>query len=244
MLDRYTKAVLFPDTPYRHESGGDPACIPDLTYEQFIAFHKNYYHPANSFIYLYGDMDMAEKLEWLDRAYLSQYDRTDFTLDSRIPMQEPFKEPIERETTYSVTAEEGTKGRTYLSLNTVVGNGSGSGALCGFQILEYALIDAPGAPLKQALIDAHIGQDILGRLRQRDPSALLFRNRQKCRAGAEGEFLAVVKGTLRRLADQGIDRKSLLAGLNYYEFRYREADYGSAPKGTYVRSLVYGQLAL
>lgn len=70
VLDRYTKAVLFPDTPYRHESGGDPACIPDLTYEQFIAFHKNYYHPANSFIYLYGDMDMAEKLEWLDRAYL------------------------------------------------------------------------------------------------------------------------------------------------------------------------------
>ena len=151
---------------------------------------------------------MAEKLEWLDRAYLSQYDRTDFTLDSRIPMQDPFKEPIERETTYSVTAEEGTKGRTYLSLNTVVGTDLDPELYVAFQILEYALIDAPGAPLKQALIDAHIGQDILGGYGQRDPSALLFRNRQNCRAGSEkGKFLAVVKGTLRRLADQGIGQK-------------------------------------
>lgn len=235
VLDRYTKAVLFPDTPYRHESGGDPACIPDLTYEQFIAFHKNYYHPANSFIYLYGDMDMAEKLEWLDRAYLSQYDRTDFTLDSRIPMQDPFKEPIERETTYSVTAEEGTKGRTYLSLNIVVGTDLDPELYVAFQILEYALIDAPGAPLKQALIDAHIGQDILGGYDNgilQPCFSVIAKNAER---EQKGEFLAVVKGTLRRLADQGIDRKSLLAGLNYYEFRYREADYGSAPKG-----LMYG----
>lgn len=235
VLDRYTKAVLFPDTPYCHESGGDPACIPDLTYEQFIAFHKNYYHPANSFIYLYGNMDMAEKLEWLDREYLSRYDRAEFTLDSRIPMQEPFKNPIERETTYSVTAEEGTEGRTYLSLNTVVGTDLDPELYVAFQILEYTLIDAPGAPLKQALIDAHIGQDILGGYDSgilQPCFSVIAKNAER---EQKGEFLAVVKGTLRRLADQGIDRKSLLAGLNYYEFRYREADYGSAPKG-----LMYG----
>ena len=235
VLDRYTRAVLFPDTPYCNESGGDPACIPDLTYEQFVAFHKNYYHPANSFIYLYGDMDMAEKLEWLDKEYLSQYDRADFTLDSRIPMQEPFKKPIERETTYSVTAEEGTKGRTYLSLNTVVGTDLDPELYVAFQILEYTLIDAPGAPLKQALIDAHIGQDILGGYDNgilQPCFSVIAKNAER---EQKGEFLAVVKGTLRRLADQGIDRKSLLAGLNYYEFRYREADYGSAPKG-----LMYG----
>lgn len=235
VLDRYTKAVLFPDTPYCHESGGDPARIPDLTYEQFISFHKNYYHPANSYIYLYGNMDMAEKLEWLDREYLSQYDKEDFSLDSRIPMQEPFKEPIEREITYSVTAEEGTKGRTYLSLNTVVGTDLDPELYVAFQILEYALIDAPGAPLKQALIDAHIGQDILGGYDSGILQPCFSVIAKQAEREQKGEFLAVVKGTLRRLADQGIDRKSLLAGLNYYEFRYREADYGSAPKG-----LMYG----
>ena len=231
VLDRYTKAVLFPDTPYRHESGGDPACIPDLTYEQFIAFHKNYYHPANSFIYLYGDMDMTEKLEWLDRAYLSQYDRTDFTLDSRIPMQDPFKEPIERETTYSVTAEEGTKGRTYLSLNTVVGTDLDPVLYLAFQILEYTLLDAPGAPIKQALIDAGIGKDVLGGYESGILQPYFSVIAKDARRDQKGEFLSVVKGTLRKLADQGINKKSLLAGLNYYEFKYREADYGNAPKG-------------
>ena len=94
VLDRYTKAVLFPDTPYRHESGGDPACIPDLTYEQFIAFHKNYYHPANSFIYLYGDMDMAEKLEWLDRAYLSHMTGQILPWIPGFPCRSPLRSPL------------------------------------------------------------------------------------------------------------------------------------------------------
>ena len=67
VLDRYTRNVLYPDTCYGCESGGDPAVIPELSYEDFLNFHKTYYHPSNSYIYLYGDMDMAEKLDWLDR---------------------------------------------------------------------------------------------------------------------------------------------------------------------------------
>lgn len=104
-----------------------------------------------------------------------------------------------------------------------------------FQILDYTLISAPGAPLKQALIDAHIGQDIMGGYENgilQPYFSVVAKNANK---EQKGEFLSVVKGTLRKLADQGIDKKSLLAGLNYYEFRYREADYGSAPKG-----LMYG----
>jgi len=69
VLDRYTRKTLFPDNCYGQESGGDPAFIPDLTYEDFLAFHKRYYHPSNSYIYLYGDMDMEEKLVWLDKEY-------------------------------------------------------------------------------------------------------------------------------------------------------------------------------
>lgn len=235
VLDRFTRTVLFPDTTYCNESGGDPARIPDLTYEEFLNFHRQYYHPANSYIYLYGNMDMAEKLTWLDQEYLSAYDRQDFHEDSSIKLQKTFTEPVSREITYSVTEEEGTDHRTYLSLNTVVSTDLDPVLYVAFQILEYTLIDAPGAPLKQALIDAHIGEDILGGYENgilQPYFSVIAKNSDKEK---KGEFLAVVKGTLRKLADQGIDRKSLLAGLNYYEFRYREADYGSAPKG-----LMYG----
>ena len=235
VLERFTDSLLFPDTCYRHESGGDPAFIPDLTYEQFLDFHRNYYHPANSYIYLYGDMDMAQKLQWLDREYLSAYRKEDCHADSAIQMQKPFEKAKEGETTYSVTEEEGTKDRTYLAVKTVVGTDLDPKLYVAFQILEYTLISAPGAPLKQALIDAHIGQDVLGGYDNgilQPCFGVVAKNANK---EQKGEFLSVVKGTLRKLADQGIDKKSLLAGLNYYEFRYREADYGSIPKG-----LMYG----
>lgn len=239
VLDRYTQAALFPDTAYRYESGGDPAVIPELTYERFLEFHRNYYHPANSFIYLYGDMDMAEKLEWLDREYLSAYDRADCRADSQIRLQKAFEKPVDREISYSVTEEEGEEGRTYLSVNTVVGTDLDPRLYVAFQILEYTLISAPGAPLRQALIDARIGQDVLGGYDSGILQPYFSVIAKNAQPEQKGEFLAVVKGTLRRLADQGIDRKSLLAGLNYYEFRYREADYGSAPRG-----LIYGLWSL
>ena len=233
VLDRYTRKVLFPDNCYGQESGGDPAFIPDLTYEQFLNFHKRYYHPSNSYIYLYGDMDMAEKLEWLNDQYLSKYDIAE--IDSRILPQEPFDRPVEEETHYSITDGESEEQATYLSINTVVGNDLDPQLYVAFQVLEYTLLDAPGAPLKQALIDAGIGQDILGGYQNgilQPYFSVIAKNADK---EQKGEFLAVVKGTLRKLADQGINKKSLKAGLNFYEFRYREADYGSAPKG-----LMYG----
>ena len=239
VLDRFTRNVLFPDTTYSNESGGDPAVIPQLTYEKFIAFHRNYYHPANSYIYLYGDMDMAQKLTWLDQEYLGHYDRKDCHADSAIATQQPFEQPVQREITYSVTEEEGTKDRTYLSISTVVGTDLEPVLYVAFQILEYTLINAPGATLKQALIDAGIGQDILGGYDCGSLQPYFSVIAKNANPEQKGEFLAVVKGTLRRLADQGIDRKSLLAGLNLYEFRYREADYGSAPKG-----LMYGLWSL
>lgn len=239
VLDRYTRSVLFPDTAYSHESGGDPAVIPSLTYEQFIEFHKNYYHPANSYIYLYGDMDMAKKLIWLDQEYLSQYDRKDCPIDSAISMQKAFEHPVEKEITYSVTEEEGTAGGTFLSVNTVVGTALDPVLSIAFNILEYTLINVPGAPLKQALIDAGIGQDIQGGYNSGILQPYFSVIAKNADPEQKGEFLAVVKGTLRRLADQGLDKKSLKAGLNYYEFRSREADYGAFPKG-----LMYGLGAL
>ena len=113
VLDRYTRNVLFPDTCYGNESGGDPAVIPQLSYEEFLNFHRTYYHPSNSYIYLYGDMDMAEKLEWLDREYLSKYDRQ--PADSEIRKQKAFDAPVEREIFYPITEGESGEHATFLS---------------------------------------------------------------------------------------------------------------------------------
>ena len=122
VLDRLIQQTLFPDTCYGVESGGDPKNIPDLTYEQFLNFHRTYYHPSNSFIYLYGDMDMAEKLEWLDQEYLSHYDRNDreARIDSHIPMQKGFDAPKEVEAAYSMAEEEDEENGCYLSISDVV----------------------------------------------------------------------------------------------------------------------------
>lgn len=237
LLDRYTQNTLFPDNCYGRDSGGDPACIPELTYEKFLDFHRTYYHPSNSYIYLYGDMDMAEKLTWLDKEYLSKYDER--PVDSRIPEQKAFAEPVEREIYYSITDGEPEEDAAYLSVNTVVGTDLDPKLYVAFQILEYTLLDAPGAPLKQALIDAGIGKDILGGYESGILQPYFSVIAKDANRDQKGEFLAVVKGTLRKLAAEGINRKSLLAGMNYYEFKYREADYGSAPKG-----LMYGLQSL
>ena len=233
LLDLETRRALFPDTSYRFESGGDPDEIWTLTYERFLKFHSTYYHPSNSYIYLYGDMDMAEKLNWLDEEYLCHYDQIE--VDSALRMQMPFEKPVEREVFYSITEDEEGEEEGYLSLNTVVGTDVDPKLYVGFQILEYALIDAPGAPLKQALLDAHIGQDIFGGYGNgilQPYFSVIAKNAGKDKKEA---FLTVVRETLAKLAKEGINRKSLLAGINFYEFRYREADYGSFPKG-----LMYG----
>ncbi|MBQ7795904.1 MAG: insulinase family protein [Lachnospiraceae bacterium] len=233
VLDRYIKAVMFPDTCYGFESGGDPEEIVDLTYEDYLAFYKKYYHPSNSYIYLYGDMDFAEKLEWLDQEYLCKYDHQD--VDSEIQVQKSFEEPVEKEIFYSVSETESLEDATYLSLNTSAGNELSPKEYVAFQVLEYVLLDTPGAPLKQALLDAGIGDDIMGGYESgilQPYFSVIAKNANK---EQKAEFLAVVKGTLRKLASCGLDKKSVRAGINYYEFHYREADFGSAPKG-----LMYG----
>ncbi|MBQ2105430.1 MAG: insulinase family protein, partial [Lachnospiraceae bacterium] len=229
VLDRHIKAVMFPDTCYAFESGGDPEEITALTYEDYLAFYNKYYHPSNSYIYLYGDMDFAEKLEWMDKEYLGKYDRQE--IDSEIQIQKAFEEPIEKEIFYSVSETESLENATYLSVNTSAGNELSPKEYIAFQILEYVLLDTPGAPLKKALLDAGIGDDIMGGYESgilQPYFSVVAKNANK---EQKGEFLAVIKGTLRKLAVCGLDKKSVRAGINYYEFQYREADFGSAPKG-------------
>ena len=233
VLDRVILNTLFPDTSYANESGGDPEVIPELTYEQFLDFHRKYYHPSNSYIYLYGDMDIEEKLHWLDQEYLGKYDRE--PVDSRIRFQEPFAEMQEKVIPYSIVSEESEEDNTYLSYNKVVGTSLDKELYLAFQILDYALLSAPGAPLKKALTDAGIGKDIMGSYDNGIYQPIFSVIAKNANAEQKEEFIKVIEDVLKASVKNGIDTKAIEAGINYHEFRYREADFGNYPKG-----LMYG----
>lgn len=233
VLDRVILNTLFPDTSYANESGGDPEVIPELTYEQFLDFHRKFYHPSNSYIYLYGDMDIEEKLHWLDQEYLGKYDRE--PVDSRIRFQEPFAEMQEKVIPYSIASEESEEDNTYLSYNKVVGTSLDKELYLAFQILDYALLSAPGAPLKKALTDAGIGKDIMGSYDNGIYQPIFSVIAKNANEEQKEEFIQVIEDVLRASVKNGIDTKAIEAGINYYEFRYREADFGNYPKG-----LMYG----
>lgn len=233
VLDREILNSLFPDTPYSVESGGDPEQIPNLKYSEFLNFHSKYYHPSNSYIYLYGDMDVAEKLDWMDREYLSRYDRME--IDSRLTLQKPFEKPVEVRKKYSITENESEEDNTYLSYNTVIETSLNKELYVAFEILEYALILAPGAVIKQKLLDEKIGKDIMSSYDNGIMQPYFSIIAKNANLSDKDRFLKVIKETLEKTVKEGIDRKALLAGINYYEFKYREADFGSYPKG-----LMYG----
>lgn len=233
VLEREISTSLYPDTPYGVESGGDPDVIPQLTYEEFLDFHRKYYHPSNSYIYLYGDMDMAERLAWLDEAYLSHFDEIE--VDSSVRLQRPFEKPVEVCRQYSVTDSEPLDHNAYLSCNIAAGDVLDREEYIAFSILDYALCSAQGAPLKQALLDAGIGEDVYSYYENgiRQPYfSIVAKNAQK---EQKDDFLRILQETLQKQCRDGLDKKALTAGLNYCEFKYREADYGSFPAG-----LMYG----
>lgn len=233
VLDREIYSSLYPDTAYALESGGDPDVIPSLTYEGFLDFHRKYYHPANSYIYLYGDMDMEERLIWLDEEYLSKFERIE--IDSKVELQKPFEKTREIRKKYSVTEEETLENQTYLSYSTVIDTSLNREYYLAFQILEYALLEAPGAPLKQALLDKKIGKDIISSYENGIYQPFFSVIAKNANTSDKEAFLATIRETLEEIVKKGIDRKSLWAGINYFEFKYREADFGSYPKG-----LMYG----
>ena len=233
VLEREVLNSLFPDTAYGVESGGDPEYIPDLTYEKFIDFHRTFYHPSNSFIYLYGDMDVEERLAWLDKEYLSAYDAV--SVDSEIKLQAPFEGLRRTEKAYPITDGESSAENTYLSYSFVCGDNLDIKKGCALQMIEYALIDMQGAPIRQRLLDEGIGKDVLSGFDDSILQPYFQITVKNSDAGKADRFIDIVNEEFKKAAREGLDRKSLLASLNSLEFKYREADFGGYPKG-----LIYG----
>ena len=221
VLERETFNTLFPDTPYGVESGGDPSCIPNLTYENFLKFHQTYYHPSNSYIYLYGNMDMEEKLAWMDEKYLSHFDAKE--VKSEIPYQKPFAETLDIVHEYPVLDGDPLENNAYLSYNMVIGSGLDVKLNVAFSVLEYALLDA------------HIGKDVYGSYEDGILQPFFSIVAKNADENEKEKFLSIIRGTLKDIVKNGMDQKAIEAGINYFEFRFREADFSSFPKG-----LMYG----
>ena len=233
ILERAVDEALFPGHPYAEESGGDPAVIPELTYGDYLDFHTRYYHPSNSFIYLYGNTDMAEHLAYIDREYLSGYDRR--PVDSEIRLPEPLSAPVEKVVEYSISESESEDDAACLSLNIRVGGELDPLMYNAFQALGYVLLEVPGAPLHKALIEAGIGEDADGGYNYGIREPYFSVNARNTSPDRKDDFLRVVQETLEHLADGGLDHDMVKAAVNVAEFRAREADFGAYPKG-----LMYG----
>lgn len=228
---------LLPNTPYAHISGGDPDFITDLSYEELLDFHSRYYHPSNSYIYLYGDMDIEERLQWLDDNYLSKYEKA--SIDSEIPKQAPFNAMAEDISYYPIGDDELEKDNTYLSYNVVIGEAKDNELAIAFDILNYSILGANGAKLKQAILDKGIAKSVEGdygsSIQQPIFSIIAKNSNQESKVC----FLSTIRETLKEIVKNGIDKDTLNAAINMFEFQYKEADFGRTPKGLVYAYQVY-----
>lgn len=229
ILEKKNFESLFPDTAYGVESGGDPESIPELTQEQFIDFHKKYYHPSNGYIFLYGDLDILDNLKFLDEAYLNDFEK--IQVNSQIALQPTFAKKVEKVFEYSIAPNESKEDKTFISRNFVLGQATNSEIALAFQILEYLLLETPAAPLRNALIDAGLGKDVIGTF----VKSILQPTFGVVITGTNEEektrFVQVMDKELTRLAAEGIDKTLIEACINIFEFTLREANYGTRPKG-------------
>lgn len=233
VLMREILHVMYKDNCYTYESGGNPEFIPNLNYQGFLDFHSKYYHPSNSYIYLYGNCDFEEKLKWIDEEYLSKYDAK--IIDSKISKQSNFKEMIKHYVQYPVGQDESLNEKTYISKNYLIGEANDSLLWLSLTILSYILFSAPGAVVKQALLDAGIGKKISSSYDSGLIQPLFTIYASGTDKERENEFNEIIDKTLRKCVEEGIDKKQINAAINVFEFKYREADFGRDPKG-----LIYG----
>lgn len=231
-LERHVMDNLFPDTTYGVESGGDPDCIPQLTQEAFAAFHAKYYHPANSYIFLYGDMDIDSTLAFINDEYLSHFHVE--KIDSAIARQIPTGSVI-KSYPYGIAKEEKTAHKTLHSLTYVVDDAIDTTLGLAFKVLTYVLLQSPAAPLKKALVDAGVGKDISGDFQDGLLQPLWSIAVNGSDPEAQEKILPIVRQVLEDMVAHGIDKTMLEGALNRVEFTLREADFAGRPKG-----LIYG----
>ncbi|MFC1823306.1 insulinase family protein [Thermodesulfobacteriota bacterium] len=227
LLAQYSQQSLFPDTTYGLESGGAPGEIPNLTFDQFMRFHEKYYHPSNARIFFYGNDDPERRLSFLN-GYLNEFEPKE--IDSAVPLQPRFDRPVQFKKSFASGSEEGLKGM--LTMNWLLEETTQSDHYFAMHILEYLLLGMPGSPLRKALIDSNLGEDLAGgglesELRQMYLSTGL----KGIQIANAPRIEALILDTLGGLVKNGIDQPTIEAAMNRVEFRLRENNTGSFPRG-------------
>ncbi|HPC03561.1 MAG TPA: insulinase family protein [Syntrophales bacterium] len=229
LLGVWSQSSLFPDTPYRFDSGGDPAEIPELTYERFLEFHRTCYHPSNARFFFYGDDDPAGRFSMI-RDYLKDAGRR--AAAPVPPVQPPFREPARLVRSYASGDLRGGGRGGYMTVNWLLPETSERDLNFAFHVLTHILIGMPGSPLRKALIDSGLGEDLAGSGLESELRQLIFSAGMRgMDPGRERDLEEVILTTLSRLVREGIDPATVEASLNTVEFRLRENNTGSYPRG-------------
>ena len=229
VLARYALQSLFPDNPYGFDSGGDPNEIPNLTYEEFSAFHSRYYHPSNARIYFYGDDKVEQRLKIVN-GYLEGFDRAEAA--PSIELQPPFASPHLIKRSFMGPEEGAEKGKGLVTVNWALGETSDVDTNFSAKILEHILLGMPGSPLRKALMDSGLGEDLAGDGLEDELRQFTFSTGLKgVQPENAGKVERTVMDTLELLSEKGIDPDTVEAALNTLEFRLRENNTGQFPRG-------------
>ncbi len=228
VLGRVIQQTLLPDTPYGMDSGGDPQVIPSLTYEKFKAFHQRYYHPSNARIFFYGNDDPDERLRYLD-SWLSAFDRVDLAVE--IPLQPRFTAPRRVVERYQPGEGEAAN-KCLVAVNWLLTEESDPELTMALDILDHLLVGNTAAPLRKALIDSGLGENITASGIEGDVREAFFSVGLRGVAPENVDKVeALILDTIAQLAREGFSADQIEASVNTLEFRLREANFGSFPRG-------------
>jgi hypothetical protein len=238
IVGEWSYRSLFTNSPYRFDSGGDPENIPELTYEQFLDYHRTYYHPSNCYLFLYGNIATERYLEFLDHHFLSSF--TAREVDTVIPPQRRWTGPIELVKGCPIAEDESPENKTTISINWLCNDITDTVTTLGLEILSEALLGNPGSPLHKKIIDSGIGEDL-------SPVSGYYENIKESvfSVGVRGsnpdrseEFTDLVLEELQDLVSRGIPEDALEGAVYRTEFRNREIPAG-IPLGLRLMSRAY-----
>ena len=221
-------AMLFPDTCYRFSSGGDPAVIPDLTYENFVNAHRRFYSPSNSFILLDGDVDLDAVLTILEEEYLSRFPRGERIAP---PAMQKAVNAGEKTIAYELGQDEDPASRWRVAWGNVIGDFRDRQTTVAMQILAGVLCAGNHAPLTKCILEKGLAEDVSMHVEDGMQQHFAVLDVQNCRQENLETIEQTLRAELERLAGGGLDRQQVLAQMANMEFRMRERDYGGMPRG-------------